>query len=70
MKTAPIPTDKRISAFDGTGYMVYSDGSLRRLPVKLRGKAKVKAAKRKRQASMKRLCAWLKEKDARIHSRG
>lgn len=45
---APHATSQKHTAADGTRYVVYSDGSHRRRPRKLRGKAAVKAAKRSR----------------------
>ena len=45
----PLPTSRSVTARDGTGYRMWDDGTLRRDPPKLRGKAAVKAAKRARQ---------------------
>lgn len=45
---APVSTGREVKHADGARYVVFSDGSYRRWPVKLRGKARVKAAKRTR----------------------
>lgn len=44
----PVPTDRTETYADKTVYRIWSDGSYRRDPAKLRGKAAVKAAKRAR----------------------
>lgn len=47
------PTNEMYTAADDTVYRIYSDGSRRRDPVRLRGKAAVKRAKRARPAGQK-----------------
>jgi hypothetical protein len=50
-KNRPAFPTSRVETFsDKTRYRVYDDGSYRRDPVKLRGKANVKAAKRARRS--------------------
>lgn len=46
---APQPTRTRVKARDGAMYIKMDDGSLRRTSYRLRGKAKVKRAKRARR---------------------
>lgn len=43
------PTDQMVQLSDKTTYCVFDDGSWRREPKKLRGKAAVKTAKRARR---------------------
>ena len=42
----PTPTSQTVDFSDKTRYDVYSDGSYRRTPPKVKGKANVKRAKR------------------------
>lgn len=48
MNKPPRHTGSFARCEDGTLYKIYSDGSLRREPRKIKGKAAVKAAKRAR----------------------
>lgn len=49
MNMIPRPTGQYTRAQDGAVYQIYSDGSYRRYPKRIRGKARVKAAKRLRR---------------------
>lgn len=46
----PVAIGEYVEMQDKARYAMFSDGSLRRDPVRVRGKRNVKAAKRKRQA--------------------
>jgi hypothetical protein len=51
MTTRPTATSETVQLRDKTTYRVWSDGSWRREPIRLRGKAAVKAAKRARRVA-------------------